>query len=135
MLASTDGVPAVFAKRARELEAEQQACQGEIERTEHELASTACKDTAGADEVWRKLSEGVEAQDPDTRLQARQLIHDTFERIVVYHHGVRPAEAAKGEKAMVLVPRGGVPRALAINRHREWKHLDDLAPQRDDAAD
>lgn len=126
MLESTDGVPAVFAKRARELEAEQQACQAEIERTEHEVASNARKDTTGADAVWRKLTEGVEAQDPDIRLQTRQLIHDTFEQIVVYHHGVRPSEAAKGEKAMVLVPRGGIPRAITINAKGGWQHLDDM---------
>lgn len=95
MLASSgEGTPMVFARRARELENSLQDAQKALHDAEHELASLARKDTQGADEAWRALAAGVEAQDVDARLRARQLVADTFERIVVYARGMRPDPAA-----------------------------------------
>lgn len=118
MLASAeDGVPLTFAKRARELEAEQQRLDAAVAAAERELAATARSDIQGADEAWRQLADGVEAQDYDTRLQTRQLVADTFERIVVYHRGVRPApDAEKGPMDMMLLAKGGTARVLRIDR-------------------
>lgn len=118
MLASTeDGVPLTFAKRARELEAEQQRLEAAITAAERELAATARSDIQGAGEAWRQLAAGVEAQDYDTRLQTRQLVADTFERIVIYHRGVRPApDAEKGPMDMMLLAKGGTARVLRIDR-------------------
>lgn len=118
MLASAeDGVPLTFAKRARELEAEQQRLEAAVAAAERDLAATARSDIQGADEAWRQLAAGVEAQDYDTRLQTRQLVADTFERIVVYHRGVRPApDAEKGPMDMMLLAKGGTARVLRIDR-------------------
>ncbi|SFB97058.1 Resolvase, N terminal domain [Polaromonas sp. OV174] len=127
MLASAGSVPATFAKRARELEAEQQIQQAEIVAAERDLAASARTHLTGADEIWRKLSEGVEAQDTDSRLQTRQLVADTFERIVIYHKGVRPSETPPGMMDMMLVAKGGTARVLRINAKGEWVAAESMA--------
>ncbi len=115
MLATAgEGVPLTFARRARELEDQQQHVTAAIRATERELAATVRNDTDGVDEVWRGLVNGVETQDADARLQARQLVADTFERIVIYHRGMRPAETPQGEMDMMLLAKGGVARLLRI---------------------
>nr|MCA1067419.1 hypothetical protein [Delftia acidovorans] len=91
MLATADeGTPAVFARRARQLEIELDAAQTRLQAAELDLAGAARTDIAGANAAWRALAAGVEAQEIEPRLQARQLIADTFERIVVYARGVNP---------------------------------------------
>lgn len=128
MLASEDGgVPAAFARRARELEAEQVKQQAEITIAERELEASARTHLVGADEIWRKLSAGVEAQEPDARLQTRQLVADTFERIVIYHKGVRPPETPAGMIDMMLMAKGGTARVLRINGKGEWIGAESMA--------
>lgn len=120
MLASSaEGTPVVFARRARQLENDLQDAHKALQDAEHELANVARKDTQGGDEAWRALAAGVEAQDVDTRLRARQLVADTFERIVVYARGMRPDPAASERDYqidLILVGRGGNSRALRIDR-------------------
>ena len=128
MLASAEdgGVPASFAKRARELESEQKTHQADIEAAERELAAAARTNLNGADTMWRNLSAGVEAQDRDARLQARQLVADTFERIVIYHTGVRPRETPKGVMEVMLLAKGGTARLLRINKEGSWMAAEQL---------
>ena len=52
----------------------------------------------------------------DARLQTRQLVADTFERIVIYHRGMRPYEAPKGVIDVLLLAKGGRARLLRIDR-------------------
>lgn len=129
MLASReDGVPATFAKRARELEAERQRLETTIQAAERDLAATARTDIKGTDEAWRLLVDGVEAQDYDARLQTRQLLADTFERIVIYHRGVRPTpEGEKGHMDMMLMAKGGTARMLRIDRAGQLLMAESLA--------
>lgn len=116
MLASAeDGVPMTFAKRARELEAEQTALQAIVQEAERDLTAAARTDIEGTDEAWKRLSAGVEAQDYEARLQTRQLVADTFERIVIYQRGVRPTKD-KGAMDMMLLAKGGTARLLRIDR-------------------
>lgn len=116
MLASAgEGVPLTFAKRARELEAEQQQLEAAIQAAERDLTATARTDIQGIDQAWTRLADGVEAQDYDARLQTRQLVADTFERIVIYQRGVRPTDD-KGPMDMMLLAKGGTARLLRIDR-------------------
>ncbi len=120
MLASGDQeAPAIFVKRARELEQEKLAIQNFLAEAERDLAAAVRTEITGADEVWRRLAEGVEAQDYETRLQTRQLVADTFERIVIYHRGVRPGPEGKGPMDMMLLAKGGTARLLRISRDGE----------------
>jgi DNA invertase Pin-like site-specific DNA recombinase len=109
------GTPATFVRRARELEARQADNTREAAQAERDLSAVARTDLTGADEAWRALAAGVEAQDDDARIQARQLVADTFERIVVYRRGVDPAATPPGVMDVMLLAKGGAMRLLRIN--------------------
>jgi len=109
------GTPLTFARRARALEAQQAEAEKEVAAAERELAALARVDLAGADDTWRQLTTGVEAQDYDARIRARQLVADTFQRIVIYRAGVRPLETPRGVIEVMLMAKGGVGRLLRIN--------------------
>lgn len=74
----------------------------------------------GVDQVWRSLTEGVLRLDPDARLQARQLVADTFERIVIYHKGMRPNDNPRGAIDVLLAARGGHSRMLSVDSSGAW---------------
>ncbi|UMT84104.1 recombinase family protein [Acidovorax citrulli] len=135
MLASAaEGTPQVFARRARALETELQDAEKALRQAEHELAGVARKNVQGAEEAWQQLAGGVEAQDVAARLRARQLVADTFERIVVYARGMRPDPAA-GERDycidLILVGRGGNSRLLRIDRAGNLLQAEDVSQAED----
>jgi len=126
--AANDGAtPATFTKRARALEAEQVVAMADLAAAERELASVARTDLQGVDEMWGKLAAGVEAQDVDARIQARQLVADTFERIVVYRRGVRPEDTPAGAMDLMLLAKGGAGRLLRIDNQGGWVAAEALA--------
>lgn len=131
MLASSaEGTPQVFARRARALETELQDAEKALRDAEYELASLSRKDVEGTEEAWRELATGVEAQDVATRLRARQLVADTFERIVVYARGIRPDPNASERDYcidIILVARGGNSRLLHIDREGKLLLADDVS--------
>lgn len=114
LLASTDA-PAAFTRRAIELEAQRASAVDRVQAAERALASAARADTAGADARWRSIAAGVQALDYAARVQARQLVSDTFERIAVYHHGMRPVEGEARVIDIVLAAKGGTARLLRID--------------------
>lgn len=120
LLANTGEAPATFLKRARELEAERSACQDHVATAERALAESARADMDGVDQVWQSLTEGVLRLDPDARLQARQLVADTFDRIVIYHKGMRPDNNPRGVIDVLLVARGGHSRMLSVDGSGAW---------------
>jgi hypothetical protein len=116
MLASKEGgIPRTFAKRARDLEFEQQRLKDAIQIAERDLSATARIDIKGIDIAWKRLAAGVYEQDYDTRMQTRQLVADTFECITIYHRGIKPTDD-KGPMDMVLLAKGGTKRLLRIDR-------------------
>lgn len=120
MLATADqGTPAMFAQRARQIEAERAAVAAQAQQLEHELATLARTDSIGAEQRWAELRDGVLALDVDARLQARQLIADTFERLVIWTAGQRPDETPADQMDVLLVARGGIGRLLRINDRGE----------------
>lgn len=118
--------PATFARRARDLEATQAKLQAEIQQTEHQLGALARHDLEGADARWRALAAGVMDLDTDARLQARQLVADTFSRIVVYASGMRPEDSPPDVIDVLLVAKGGVARLLRIDTKGGWVAGDEL---------
>lgn len=119
------GAPATFMRRARELEAKLPQLEAEAAAAERDLAAAARTDLTGADAQWRALAAGVEAQEVDARLQARQLVADTFERIVVYRRGVRPDDTPGGAMEVMLLAKGGTARMLRIDPQGGWLAADD----------
>ncbi|WP_287915059.1 recombinase family protein [Comamonas sp.] len=127
--AASEGTPLAFARKARQLEEELAAIQQTKQHAERELANSARQINTGAEKAWRELAAGVEAQETTTRLKARQLVADTFERIVVWHHGIRPDDVASQRDYHIdvqLIAKGGVSRFLRISRNGDWQAGEDF---------
>jgi len=128
-LLDTDGaVPATFARRARELEAARDMKAAEVQAAERALADAARADITGADERWRTLAAGVQALDYAARMQARQLVADTFERVVVFRKGITPGDTPPGQIDVMLMAKGGTARMLSIDKAGGWLAAEDVAP-------
>jgi DNA invertase Pin-like site-specific DNA recombinase len=117
LLASDGTAPATFLQRARDLEQQQAQVTRDLEATERELAAVARAELSDdADAVWRELAAGVEAQDDGARIRARQLVADTFERILIYCRGLNPDDCPPGVMDLVLLAKGGAARWLRIDK-------------------
>ena len=122
LLADDEAPPVSFARKARDLEASIAALTAEAEATERELAQAARHDTPALAETWAALAAGAEALDVDARLQVRQLVADTFERVVIYHHGVVPEQSDGRTIDVLLIAKGGAGRMLRVDRRTgEWR--------------
>lgn len=86
LLDDSSAAPAAFAVKVRELETRLKTERAEVERLELELSATASQTPANAD-TWAALANGVASLDADARLKARQLIRDSFSKILVYRLG------------------------------------------------
>lgn len=128
--------PAAFLRRARELEATLAEKQATVAALEHQQTSHSHAPTPAAAAAWAALREGVHELDYDSRVQARQLIADTFSRIAIYHRGIEPDPAdtdsrrRTGNMGLLLVTHAGGSRLLHIER-RTGKLLssEDYSPQ------
>jgi len=125
-LMQDDGAaPAIILRKVRELEDEGDRLRREVADADAEWAAVSRKAPTTA-HAWRELVIGVKSQDYDARLKARQLVADTFARIVVYRVGVEPGELTDPTLDLVLVPHGGHPRALRIHRKTgQWLGAED----------
>lgn len=116
-LTADDGPPPLaFVRRARELEAQAAAQAAEADRIERDLAALSQTSAPALAEQWRALVDRALALDEDARLQVRQLVADTFERLVLWVRGVEPSDAADAPVEMLLVSRAGQMRMLTFDR-------------------
>lgn len=116
LLADDQGAaPLAFVRKARELEAELKTLQLEIEQLGREQGAHGTGRTPAAAEQWAKLT--AEAGDiySPVREQLRQLVLDTFSRIVVYMRGLVPDPDGK-TIAVLLVSRSGQRVMLEVDR-------------------
>jgi len=105
-----------FTKRARELERELTKARSRYASAERELAALSRSSVPPNHATeWRAVTEGALALDHDSRLKARQLVLETFERIVVYRCGA-DARAPRSCMDIVLVGKGGVTRVIRVDR-------------------
>ena len=131
MLADSDGAPLAFIRKARELEAQLEGERTTIETLEYELTTTAKNTTPAAAEAWEVLVKGVEDLDYDARTQARQLVADTFSRIVVYRKGFELTDHEDSSIGLLLIAKHGNTRLLRIDRKTgAWKAAEDLDASR-----
>ena len=119
LLESADGAPATFIRRARELESDRDLARDRVRQAERALSEAARSDLTGADERWKALIEGVDSLDYEARMRARQLVADTFEKIAVYHRGLRPADDDRFIDLILQARGGGAPRLLRISKKGE----------------
>ena len=110
--------PATFRRRAHALEEQHSATATRIETLEAAVAALNTSSTPALSDAWAALVEGVEALDNDARTRARQLVADTFSRIMVYHRGVdpQPGRGWGGIIHLLLVTKRGGSRLLEIDR-------------------
>lgn len=122
LLADDGGAaPLAFVRKARELEAELKRLQSDAERLERELASQAPKQTPAGVELWRQLAEQSQDIYSPSREELRQLVLDTFSRIVVYMRGLVPDPDSK-TITLLLVSRAGQRVMLEVDRRSgAWK--------------
>jgi DNA invertase Pin-like site-specific DNA recombinase len=128
LLAADDGVtPITFVRAARDLEAALTKARHEIQAAEREVVATSQIATPAMAEAWAALINGVTSLDEKARLMARQLVRETFSRIVIYNRGFKPATEAS-VIGLLLVSKSGNTRMLTIDRATgEWKSGEDLA--------
>lgn len=126
LLADNSGAaPLAFIRRARELEQQQADAQSSVLMLERQLVVRASPAEPARAERWAELAVRVQAGDYTAREQVRQLVLDTFERLVIYMRGV-PLDPKSKVIDMLMVPRHGVPRALRIDRRTgEWLASED----------
>lgn len=121
--------PAAFLRKARELENELQHQQARVEALEHELAAVAATPAPAVAQAWADLAIGVAVLDAEARNKARQLVADTFDRIVVFHRGRIPEHTRswKGTIDLLLIAKRGGARLLHIDRQTgEWQAGDHI---------
>lgn len=126
LLADDSGAaPLVFVRKARELEQQLEQCQAELQQAERNHAGHAAAQAPAGAERWATLAAGVEAMDYAAREQVRQLVMDTFERIVIYMRGMN-ADRANRNIDVLLLSRAGQRRLLRIDRRSgEWLASED----------
>lgn len=116
-LGEGDGVlPITFLRKARDLEEQLTAARAKLHQAERELAGIAARQRPADARLWSDLAAGVDAQDVEARDKVRQLMIDTFDRIVIYMRGVVP----EGRKAwyidVLLISKAGQRRWLRVER-------------------
>ncbi|MBA1229286.1 recombinase family protein [Pseudomonas viridiflava] len=117
LLADESGdAPTSFIRRARELEAAQAEAQKKVQQLEYELAAVSGSAKPAQADRWVELAELVRAGDYSAREKVRQLVMDTFERIVVFMRGLGAEDRAGKFIDVQLLSRTGQHRLLQINR-------------------
>lgn len=116
LLEDTGAAPMAFARKARALEDTIAGHEQDIANIEAELARLARAETPALAEAWAALREGALALEEAPRLKVRQMVADTFERIVIYHHGFAPTEWDGKTVDLLLMAKSGATRALSVDR-------------------
>lgn len=118
--------PLAFVRKARELEAQQVIAEQKVMQLEYGLVAVSGTSQPAQAERWEELSELVCTDDYTAREKVRQLVMDTFERIVIYMRGVDPDDR-KGQFIDVqLLSRTGQHRLIQIDRRSgNWVSSED----------
>ncbi|WP_240003824.1 recombinase family protein [Luteibacter mycovicinus] len=128
LLQDDEAPPPTLLRQIRNIEAELVSVRGTLSAAEGELSMLSRKTPAAA-QAWAELVEAVKSQDYDARLKARQLVADTFSRIVVYRRGIHLDSDESGKVLdLVIIPHGGAARVLRVNRKSgEWIAGEDVS--------
>ncbi|MBA6102483.1 recombinase family protein [Pseudomonas monteilii] len=129
LLADDSGAaPLAFVRKARELEQLQAVAQHKVRELEHQLSAVSSVAKPAHAERWAELAIEVEAGSHAAREQVRQLVMDTFERIVIYMRGIGASDRSSRMIDVQLFSRTGQFRVLQINRKTgAWMASEDWA--------
>lgn len=127
LLIDEEQAPAALLRKMRDMEAELERERHRCDALDLKVQAVASAETPAAADAWSALVRGVEQLDYDARMQARQLVADTFSRIVVFQSGFYP-ETDDGLIGLMLIAKRGSTRLLHVDRRSgEWRSADDVA--------
>lgn len=113
--------PLVFVRKARELEEQLTVAKAAAQTTERELSGAISRLTPADAGKWAELAAGVDAQNVEARDLVRQLVMDTFTRIVIYVRGLVPEVKSPKYIDVLLISKAGQRRWMRIERRTgEW---------------
>ncbi len=115
LLADDGATPIAFVKKARELEAELAEAKRDETLAEADISRAGQASTPAVADRWHALAEAALALDYDARMAVRQLVSETFERIVLYHRGMS-LDAEPAPVDLLLIAKGAGTRLLRIHR-------------------
>lgn len=117
LLADDSGAaPLAFVRKARELEQQQNEAEQLVRDLEYQVSALSSVQRPAHSERWAELAAQVEAGDYAAREQVRQLVMDTFQRIVIYMRGIGATDRSSRMIDVQLLSRTGQHRLLQINR-------------------
>ncbi|WP_205299356.1 recombinase family protein [Paraburkholderia sp. Cy-641] len=126
LLSDEGDAPVALIRRLRDMEAQMEIEKREAETIENQLAALNTTEAPAAADAWATLVKGVESLDYDARMKARQLVADTFSRIVISMSGFSP-DADEGLIGVTLVAKRGSTRMLLINRKTgDWHAAEEI---------
>lgn len=116
-LAQDDGpTPITLLRQMRDLEAQVAKDKAGADALERELAAYRPTATRSTADEWMSLIDGIEALDRPARLRAREMVRESFSRIVLWHRG-DPAGVEGGEVLdLEITARGGGTVRLRVDR-------------------
>ncbi|KVT95789.1 recombinase family protein [Burkholderia ubonensis] len=127
LLIDEEQAPAALLRKMRDMEAELERERHRCDALDLKVQAVASAETPAAADAWSALVRGVEQLDYDARMQARQLVADTFSRIVIFQSGFYP-ETDDGLIGLMLIAKRGSTRLLHVDRRSgEWRSADDVA--------
>jgi DNA invertase Pin-like site-specific DNA recombinase len=113
---SDGATPLVFVRKARDLEERLNVAKTNVLQVERELAGIAVRQSPADAKLWAELSVGVDNQEVEARERVRQLMMDTFERIVIYIRGVVPHGGLGKHIDVLLISKAGQRRWMRVER-------------------
>lgn len=108
--------PLAFIRKARELESQLAEAALKVSQLEHELATVSRSSKPAQAGRWAELATRANELDIDAREQVRQLMMDTFDRIVIYMRGLNPDGRSGKVIDVQLLSRTGQHRLIQISR-------------------
>ncbi|WP_137279316.1 recombinase family protein [Pseudomonas rhizoryzae] len=116
LLSDEGAAPIAFLRKARELEALLSDQQVKVVRLEREQAGQALYQPPASAELWQELAGRALAMDVEAREQVRQLVLDTFQKIVIFIRGVMPLGRRASIIDILLISKTNQRRHLTVNR-------------------
>lgn len=114
--AALDGdLPQALIKRMHDMETELVQTKQREQQVAAELSAAKSGATVASAELWEQLRSASLNLDYDSRIKVRQLVRDTFSRIVVHYSGALPTTPERCVDVL-LVAKNGARRLLTISR-------------------
>lgn len=111
----TSAAPALLVKKSRELESEMSKLRDEISVVDARLTVSSQKVDPDISKKWNELRHAVLQLDYNARIKCRQLVADTFDKVLIYFDGAF-ASTPKNAVDLLLIAKGGVRRYLSVDR-------------------